>query len=84
MAPKALESLSQRRAHLSSSAGAGTTTTAHALKNLPKPRVSLGVVVVVHKRTEKTPQLQPPDRLLKPKNSARTDFGEYCGQPLAG
>jgi hypothetical protein len=31
---------------------------------------------------EKSPQLQPPDRLLNPKNLTRTDFRKYCGQPF--
>ena len=58
------------------------TTTTHSLKNLPKPRISLEVVVVVHKRTEKSPQVQPPDQLLNSKNLTRTDFREYYGQPF--
>jgi len=52
------------------------------LKNLLKPRISLGRSCGGAQNTEKSPQLQPSNRLLSPKDLTRTDLREYRGQPF--
>jgi len=52
------------------------------LKNLLKPRTSLGRSCGGAQNTKKSPQLQPADRLLNPKNLTRIDLRDYRGQPF--